>query len=57
MGDRSWQTVLDETLPVYGHRNWIVIADSAYPKQSNSAITTVCTGETQIVSHHLRLVC
>jgi hypothetical protein len=31
-----------------GHRNWIVVADSAYPKQSASGIETLVTGEDQI---------
>ncbi len=26
-----WQQRLSERLPLLGHRNWIVIADSAYP--------------------------
>ena len=28
-----------------GHRNWIVIADSAYPFQSGPGIETIATGE------------
>lgn len=36
-----WQTVLQERLPLYGHRNWIVIADSAYPAQSRDGIETI----------------
>lgn len=30
-------------LPLLGHRNWIVVADSAYPAQSNPAIETIAT--------------
>ncbi len=37
----DWQARLERTLPVFGHRNWIVIADSAYPSQSSNAIQTV----------------
>ena len=40
---QDWETTLEERLPVYGHRNWIVIADSAYPSQSASGIETVYT--------------
>jgi hypothetical protein len=31
-------------LPLYGHRNWIIVADAAYPAQSNPGIETVFTG-------------
>ena len=40
-----WQERLRRLLPEYGHRNWIVIADAAYPKQSARGIETVCTGQ------------
>lgn len=39
---------LSERLPVYGHRNWIVVADSAYPKQSAAGIETVYVGGGQV---------
>jgi hypothetical protein len=32
---------LIDRLPLYGHRNWIVIADSAYPAQSRDGIETI----------------
>lgn len=35
-------------LPVFGHRNWIVVADAAYPAQSNPGIETIFTG----ADHH-----
>ena len=44
----SWEDRLEERLPVYGHRNWIVVADSAYPKQSAPGIETVPTGGDQL---------
>jgi hypothetical protein len=31
-------------LPLYGHRNWIVVTDSAYPAQSAPGIETVYIG-------------
>lgn len=37
----SWQQAVAERIPLYGHRNWIVIADSAYPAQSSPGIETV----------------
>ena len=30
----NWQTVLQDKLPLLGHRNWIVITDMAYPLQN-----------------------
>lgn len=46
--DQGWEKRLEEELPKYGHRNWIVIADSAYPKQSTAGIETIYTGGQQI---------
>jgi L-fucose mutarotase/ribose pyranase (RbsD/FucU family) len=43
-----WQRKLAVELPVFGHRNWIVIADSAYPAQSRAGIETIATGAEQI---------
>jgi L-fucose mutarotase/ribose pyranase (RbsD/FucU family) len=36
-----WKRTLLDRIPLYGHRNWIVIADSAYPAQSAPGIETV----------------
>ena len=47
-GSGGWQARLDDELPRMGHRNWIVVADSAYPLQSASGIETVATGAGQI---------
>ena len=44
----DWREVLASRLPVFGHRNWIVIADSAYPAQSRSGIQTVATNANQL---------
>lgn len=43
-----WKTRLKQELPAYGHRNWIVVADSAYPKQSAPGIETIATGKGQL---------
>ncbi len=43
-----WQQVLHDALPLYGHRNWIVIADSAYPSQSREGIETVVANADQL---------
>ena len=44
----DWKARLKHQLPIYGHRNWIVVADSAYPKQSSPAIETIYTGKGQL---------
>lgn len=36
-----WEEVLKNRLQLYGHRNWLVIADSAYPAQSKQGIETI----------------
>ncbi len=46
--DTAWRTQLEKNLPELGHRNWIVVADSAYPRQSSSGIKTVVTGCDQL---------
>ena len=46
--NNAWQNRLNTVLPEYGHRNWIVIADSAYPKQSAPGIETIATGKGQL---------
>jgi L-fucose mutarotase/ribose pyranase (RbsD/FucU family) len=43
----SWEKILDERLPLFGHRNWIVVADAAYPSQSSSGIETIVSGVSQ----------
>jgi hypothetical protein len=37
----DWERTLKDRVPVYGHRNWFVVADSAYPAQSQSGIETI----------------
>ena len=44
----NWRERLAEELPVFGHRNWIVVADAAYPAQCRPGIETLATGEGQI---------
>lgn len=38
-----WEHSLKQLLPLWGHRNWIVVADAAYPAQSNPGIETIAT--------------
>lgn len=44
----SWQTKVNEDLPYLGHRNWILIVDSAYPLQSSPGVETVETNADQL---------
>lgn len=55
---RDWERQLIRRLPLFGHRNWIVIADSAFPSQSNPGICTVASGSDQatVVARVLHLV-
>jgi len=42
--DSGWKNELKEQLQLFGHRNWILVVDAAYPLQSNPAVKTVVTG-------------
>ncbi len=44
-GAASWEARLLEELPALGHRNWIVVADSAYPAQISPGMEIVVSGE------------
>ncbi len=44
----NWKRQLHQSLPLFGHRNWIVVADSAYPAQSKAGIETIIAGASQI---------
>jgi hypothetical protein len=46
--DSNWRATLHRELPLLGHRNWIVIVDSAYPLQNSSGIETVLAQESQL---------
>jgi len=41
----AWLDKLAVYLPALGHRNWIVVADSAFPLQISPGIETIVTGE------------
>ena len=49
-GDVGWRSTLSRELPRLGHRNLIVIADSAYPLQSAPGIRTVYTDQKQLAT-------
>lgn len=54
----DWKARLSELLPLFGHRNWIVVADSAYPAQSGAGIETVVSGcdQLDVVRHVLEAI-
>lgn len=43
-----WKAKVSQSLPLLGHRNWILIVDSAYPLQSSQGIETIETGAGQL---------
>jgi hypothetical protein len=43
----DWKQILEARLPLFGHRNWVVVADAAYPSQSRPGIETIVSGESQ----------
>lgn len=45
---QSWQSHLKDELSLMGHRNWILIVDSAYPEQVGPGIETVETNADQL---------
>lgn len=48
MGAASdWRDELRRTLPAFGHRNWILVADSAFPLVTGGGLRVVVTGEDQ----------
>ncbi len=44
----DWRTRISEAMPLLGHRNWILIVDSAYPLQAGPGIETIETGAGQL---------
>lgn len=39
----NWKAKIDAAMPLLGHRNWILVVDSAYPLQTSPGIETVET--------------
>jgi hypothetical protein len=44
----NWRQALADRIPLFGHRNWIVVADSAYPAQSGEGIETIASNADHI---------
>lgn len=42
---RDWKTQFNQTLPLLGHRNWIVVADKAFPQQNAAGMQVINTNE------------
>lgn len=39
----DWKARVAQTMPLMGHRNWILVVDSAYPLQSSPGVETIET--------------
>jgi len=44
----GWKAKVAETMPLLGHRNWILVVDSAYPLQASPGVETIETNANQI---------
>ena len=47
-GQPAWKSKMAAQLPLLGHRNWILVVDSAYPLQSSPGVETIETNASQI---------
>jgi hypothetical protein len=54
----DWRERVSESMPLLGHRNWILVVDSAYPLQSAPGIETIETGagQLEVVRHVLATI-
>ena len=43
-----WQSRVMQEMPLLGHRNWILIVDSAYPLQSSPGVETIETNASHL---------
>jgi hypothetical protein len=44
----NWKSHVNESMPLLGHRNWILIVDSAYPLQSSPGVETIETNASHL---------
>jgi hypothetical protein len=44
----DWKAKVAETMPLLGHRNWILVVDSAYPLQASPGVETIETDADQL---------
>ena len=54
----GWRAKVDQMIPLLGHRNWILVVDSAYPLQVSPGLETIDTnsGETEVLQYVLRAI-
>ena len=54
----AWKAKVAAAMPLLGHRNWILIVDSAYPLQSSPGVETIETnaGMTDVLQYVLTTV-
>jgi hypothetical protein len=48
MAADNWKQKLQQDIAIFGHRNWIVVADSAYPLQTSPGIETITVDADQL---------
>lgn len=46
--ENAWRAKVAEAMPLLGHRNWILVVDSAYPLQSSLGVETIETNANQL---------
>ena len=44
----GWRARLRESMPLLGHRNWILVVDSAYPLQTSPGVETIETDSSEV---------
>ena len=44
----NWRERVAESMPLLGHRNWILVVDSAYPLQTSPGVETIETNANQL---------
>ena len=44
----GWKARVSEAMPLLGHRNWILVVDSAYPLQTSPGVETIETNSDQV---------
>ena len=46
---KDWKKQFDQTLPLLGHRNWIIVADKAFPQQNATGMEVINTNENLLI--------
>ena len=42
---KDWKKQFNQILPLLGHRNWIIVADKAFPQQNSAGMEVINTNE------------